>query len=77
MPPAGGRKAIPHEDNSGLSQPQSCPAYQRRQRNRTGRFLFFIHGIRLISAFKLHARCFDAMNAAIHTFEKVAFLRGG
>jgi hypothetical protein len=43
----------------------------------TGRFLFFIPGIRSISAFELHTRSFYAMNAAIRTFETVAFLRGG
>ena len=34
-------------------------------------------GIRSISAFELHTRSFYAMNAAIRTFETVAFLRGG
>lgn len=73
----GGRKAIPREDNGGLCQPESCPEYQQRQCNLTGRFLFFIPGIRSISAFELHTRSFYAMNAAIRTFETVAFLRGG
>jgi hypothetical protein len=77
VPLFGGRKAIPREDNGGLCQPQSCPENQQRQRNLTGRFLFFIAGIRSISAFKLHTRSFYAMNAAICTFETVAFLRGG
>lgn len=73
----GGRKAIPREDNGGLCQPECCPEYQQRQCNLTGRFLFFIPGIRSISAFELHTRSFYAMNAAIRTFETVAFLRGG
>jgi hypothetical protein len=73
----GGRKAIMREDNGGLCQPESCPEYQQRQCNLTGRFLFFIPGIRSISAFELHTRSFYAMNAAIRTFETVAFLRGG
>lgn len=73
----GGRKPIPREDNGGLCQPESCPEYQQRQCNLTGRFLFFIPGIRSISAFELHTRSFYAMNAAIRTFETVAFLRGG
>ncbi|MCM0609828.1 MAG: hypothetical protein KA711_12690 [Ideonella sp. WA131b] len=73
----GGRKAIPREDNGGLCQPESCPEYQQRQCNLTGRFLFFVPGIRSISAFELHTRSFYAMNAAIRTFETVAFLLGG
>ncbi|MBE0547688.1 MAG: hypothetical protein IH627_08545 [Rubrivivax sp.] len=73
----GGRKVIPREDNGGLCQPESCPEYQQRQCNLSGRFLFFIPGIRSISAFELHTRSFYAMNAAIRTFETVAFLRGG
>ena len=73
----GGRKAVPRGDNGGLCQPESCPEYQQRQCNLTGRFLFFIPGIRSISAFELHTRSIYAMNAAIRTFETVAFLRGG
>ena len=73
----GGRKTMPREDNGGLCQPESCPEYQQRQCNLTGRFVFFIPGIRSISAFELHTRSFYAMNAAVRTFETVAFLRGG
>lgn len=73
----GGRKTVPREDNGGLCQPETCPQYQQRQCNLSGRFLFFIPGIRSISAFELHTRSFYAMNAAIRTFETVAFLRGG
>jgi hypothetical protein len=56
---------------------RSCPEYQQRQCNLSGRFLFFIPGVRSISAFELHTNSFYAMNAAIRKFETVAFLRGG
>lgn len=73
----GGRKTMIREDNGGLCDPESCREYQQRQCNLTGRFLFFIPGIRSISAFELHTNSFYAMNAAIQKFETVGFLRGG
>jgi hypothetical protein len=73
----GGRKTVARETNGGLCEPESCPEYQQRQCNLSGRFLFFIPGIRSISAFELHTRSFYAMNAAIQKFETIGFLRGG
>ena len=73
----GGRKTVVREDNGGLCEPEACREYQQRQCNLTGRFLFFIPGIRSISAFELHTNSFYAMNAAIQKFETVGFLRGG
>ena len=73
----GGRKTVVREDNAGLCEPEACREYQQRQCNLTGRFLFFIPGIRSISAFELHTNSFYAMNAAIQKFETVGFLRGG
>lgn len=73
----GGRKTMLREDNGGRCEPEACHEYQQRQCNLTGRFLFFIPGIRSISAFELHTNSFYAMNAAIQKFETVAFLRGG
>ena len=73
----GGRKTMLREQNGGLCDPESCPEYQRRQCNLTGRFLFFIPGIRSISAFELHTNSFYAMNMAIQKFETISFLRGG
>lgn len=73
----GGRKTMLREQNGGLCEPESCREYQRRQCNLTGRFLFFIPGIRSISAFELHTNSFYAMNTAIQKFETISFLRGG
>ena len=73
----GGRKKMSREQNGGLCDPESCREYQRRQCNLTGRFLFFIPGIRSISAFELHTNSFYAMNMAIQKFETISFLRGG
>jgi hypothetical protein len=73
----GGRKTAMRERNGGLCDPESCPEYQRRQCNLSGRFLFFIPGIRSISAFELPTNSFYAMNMAIQKFETVSFLRGG
>jgi hypothetical protein len=73
----GGRKTVPREANGGVCEPEVCREYQQRQCNLSGRFLFFIPGIRSISAFELHTNSFCAMNAAIRRFETVAFLRGG
>lgn len=73
----GGRKTVMRERNGGLCDPESCPEYQRRQCNLSGRFLFFIPGIRSISAFELPTNSFYAMNMAIQKFETISFLRGG
>lgn len=73
----GGRKAIVREENGGLCDPESCPEYQARQCNLTGRFLFFIPGIRSLSALELPTTSFYAMSNAIQRFQAVAQMRGG
>ena len=73
----GGRKTVLRDANGGVCEPESCPEYQQRQCNLSGRFLFFIPGVRSISAFELHTNSFYAMNAAIQKFETIGFLRGG
>ncbi|MCD9026785.1 hypothetical protein LDO26_00960 [Luteimonas sp. BDR2-5] len=73
----GGRKTAPRTENGGICEPEACAEFQARQCNLTGRFLFFIPGIRSISAFELHTGSFYAMNAAIQKFETIAFMRGG
>ena len=73
----GGRKVVPREANEGLCEPETCAEYQQRECNLTGRFVFFMPGIRAVSAFELQTTSFYAMNAAIQTFQAVAFLRGG
>jgi len=73
----GGRKTVLREDNGGICEPEACIDYQQRRCNLTGRFLFFIPGIRSISAFELPTTSFYAMNAAIQRFETIGFLRGG
>lgn len=73
----GGRKAVLREDNGGLCEPEACPQYQARQCNLTGRFVFFIPGIRSLAAFDLPTNSFYAMNAALQTFRTIAFMRGG
>ncbi|WP_245610816.1 hypothetical protein [Xenophilus azovorans] len=73
----GGRKAVPREENGGICEPESCAEYQSRQCNLTGRFLFFIPGIRTISALELPTTSFYAMSAAIQRFQAIAMMRGG
>jgi Recombination directionality factor-like len=73
----GGRKVVPREARGGLCEPESCPEYQQRECNLTGRFVFFIPGVRALSAFELQTTSFYAMNAAVQKFQAVAFLRGG
>ncbi|PTT42145.1 hypothetical protein DBR23_04280, partial [Acidovorax sp. HMWF018] len=73
----GGRKTVLREENGGLCDPESCPEYQARQCNLTGRFLFFIPGIRSISALELPTTSFYAMSAAIQRFQAMAMMRGG
>ena len=64
-------------DNGGLCDPESCPEYQDRKCNLSGRFIFFIPGIKSISAFELPTNSFYAMNAAIQKFQTIGFMRGG
>lgn len=73
----GGRKTTLRQDNGGLCDPELCREYQSRQCNLSGRFIFFIPGIKSIGAFELHTNSFYAMNSAIQKFETIAFMRGG
>jgi hypothetical protein len=73
----GGRKTTLRQENGGLCDPELCEEYQNRQCNLSGRFIFFIPGIKSIGAFELHTNSFYAMNAAIQKFETIAFMRGG
>ncbi len=73
----GGRKTMLREDNGGVCDPESCPQYQARQCNLTGRFLFFIPGIRTISALELPTTSFYAMSNAIRRFQAIGHMRGG
>ena len=73
----GGRKAIEREDNGGICDPEACAEYQARQCNLTGRFLFFIPGIRSISALELPTTSFYALSNAIQRFQAIAQMRGG
>src|SRR5213592_2271384 len=73
----GGRKTALRQENGGLCDPELCNEYQNRQCNLSGRFIFFIPGIKSIGAFELHTNSFYAMNAAIQKFETIAFMRGG
>jgi hypothetical protein len=73
----GGRKTTPRADNGGSCDPESCREYQDRKCNLSGRFIFFIPGIKSISAFELPTNSFYAMNAAIQKFQTIGFIRGG
>ncbi len=73
----GGRKTILREENGGICNPESCYEFQNRKCNLSGRFLFFIPGIKSIDAFELHTNSFYAMSRAIEQFETLSFLRGG
>ena len=73
----GGRKTVLREENGGLCDPESCPQYQDKKCNLSGRFIFFIPGIKSISAFELATNSFYAMNAAIQRFQTIGFMRGG
>jgi hypothetical protein len=65
------------EENAGLCDPESCSEYQAKKCNLTGRFIFFIPGIKSISAFDLQTNSFYAMQAAIEKFTTIGFMRGG
>ncbi|MES2260567.1 MAG: hypothetical protein V4724_18760 [Pseudomonadota bacterium] len=73
----GGRGTQPRPDNDGLCDPERCPEFQNRQCNLSGRFIFYIPGIRSLDAFELHTNSFYALSRAIERFEAIAFMRGG
>jgi Recombination directionality factor-like len=73
----GGRKIVLRPENGGLCDPEACPEYQARQCNLSGRLIFFIPGIKSISAFDLATNSFYAMQAAIEKFQTISFMRGG
>ncbi|MBY0238527.1 MAG: hypothetical protein K2X55_04360 [Burkholderiaceae bacterium] len=73
----GGRGTQPRPENDGLCDPEHCPEFQNRQCNLSGRFIFYIPGIRSLDAFELHTNSFYALSRAIERFEAIAFMRGG
>ncbi|SFV17825.1 recombination directionality factor [Pseudoduganella namucuonensis] len=73
----GGRGTQPRPENDGLCDPERCPEFQSRQCNLSGRFIFYIPGIRSLDAFELHTNSFYALSRAIERFEAIAFMRGG
>lgn len=73
----GGRRHVPRVEGNGVCDPERCPEYQTRQCNLSGRFVFYIPGIKSISAIEIPTNSFYAMNNAIQKFETIAFMRGG
>ena len=73
----GGRKVTLRAENNGLCDPESCAEYQGKKCNLSGRFIFFVPGIKSISAFELPTNSFYAMQAAIEKFQTIGFMRGG
>ena len=73
----GGRKTMPRPENNGLCEPEACPEYQTKKCNLSGRFIFFMPGIRTLDAFELGTNSFYAMQAAIEKFQAIGFMRGG
>jgi hypothetical protein len=73
----GGRKTTLRGENNGLCEPEKCPEYQGKKCNLSGRFIFFIPGVKSISAFELPTNSFYAMQAAIEKFQTIGFMRGG
>lgn len=73
----GGRSTQLRPENAGRCDPENCPEFQNRHCNLTGRFIFYIPGIKSLDAFELHTNSFYALSRAIERFETIAFLRGG
>jgi hypothetical protein len=73
----GGRGTQLRPENDGVCAPERCPEFQNRQCNLSGRFIFYILGIRSLDAFELHTNSFYALSRAIERFEAIAFIRGG
>jgi hypothetical protein len=73
----GGRGTQLRPENGGHCDPENCPEFQGRLCNLTGRFIFYIPGIKSLDAFELHTNSFYALSRAIERFETIAFLRGG
>lgn len=73
----GGRRTQLRAENNGVCDPEHCREYQERKCNLSGRFIFYIPGIRSCDAFELPTNSLYSMTRAIEKFEALAFLRGG
>lgn len=73
----GPREIALRQENKGVCDPESCQEYQTRQCNLSGRFIFYIPGIKSISAIQLPTRSFHAMDSAIKIFGAITHMRGG
>lgn len=73
----GGRKHVARPENGGHCDPEVCKEYQNKQCNLTGKFIFFIPGVRTLHAMELPTTSFYSMQKARETLEQIAFMRGG
>ncbi|MRV70610.1 hypothetical protein GJ700_02605 [Duganella sp. FT92W] len=73
----GGRKTQLRAENNGMCDPENCPEFQARKCNLSGRFLFYIPGVKSSDAFELRTNSMYSMMRAIEKFETLAFMRGG
>lgn len=73
----GGRKQIPRPDTDGRCDPETCPEYQNRQCNVTGRLIFYIPGIVSVSPFELPTTSIYGLDSIRATLDAIASMRGG
>lgn len=73
----GGRRTQLRSENGGVCDPEHCRDYQERKCNLSGRFIFYIPGIRSCAACELPTNSLYSMTRAIEKMEALAFLRGG
>lgn len=73
----GGRRTQLRAENGGVCDPEHCREYQERKCNLSGRFIFYIPGIRSCAACELPTNSLYSMTRAIEKLEALAFLRGG
>ncbi len=73
----GGRKQIVRPDTNGVCDPETCPEYQNRQCNVSGRLIFYIPGIASVSPFELPTTSIYGLDSIRATLNVIASMRGG
>lgn len=73
----GGRKTIARPENEGICDPETCPEYQNRQCNVSGRLIFYIPGITSVLPLELPSRSIYGFDAVRETLDGIARMRGG
>lgn len=73
----GGRKTMLRPENKGVCDPENCPEYQAKKCSLSGRYIFYVPGIKGMGAVEIPTGSFYSMEQARSVLHMVASIRRG